>query len=145
MSGRLIAVISTEESDGSSYLSAVWYEFFDGAFHVPTAGTSRKARNAVARPRGSIAVDERGGGCRGVAARGAIEVVGGEEAMRLNERIHRRYVTDAGMGDPELGGLLAGADDVTLRLVPEKWHGWDMGDAFGGRLSDPRLAYPPAP
>ena len=141
---RRIAIVATEDPEGSAYLSAVWFEFIDGAFFVPTGGRSRKARNALARPRGSIAVEERGGTLRGAAARGRFEVLDGAEALALNERLHRRYVTDAGMADPDLGGALTGADDVTLKLIPEAWTEWDMGE-MGARLGDPRLAHPLAP
>jgi Pyridoxamine 5'-phosphate oxidase len=141
---RRIAVVATEDPDGSAYLSAVWFDFIDGAFLVPTGGRTRKARNALARPRGSIVVEERGGTLRGVAARGRLEVLGGAEALALNERLHRRYVTDAGMADPGLGGALTGSDDVTLKLIPEAWTEWDMG-GMGARLADPRLAFPLAP
>jgi uncharacterized protein YhbP (UPF0306 family) len=144
LSERRIAILATEEADGSAYLSAVWFEFVEGAFLVPTGGTSRKARNALAQPRGSIVVDERGGTLRGVAARGRLEVVFGEEARALNERLHRRYVTDAGMDDPELGGALTDADDVTLKLIPTAWSDWDMGE-MGTRLGDPAFAHPLAP
>ena len=141
---RRIAIIANEDPDGSAYLSAVWFEFIDGAFFVPTGGRSRKARNALARPRGSIVVEERAGTLRGVAARGRLEVVDGPEALALNERLHRRYVTDAGMADPGFGGALTEGDDVTLKLIPEAWNEWDMGD-MGARLGDPRLAHPLAP
>ena len=144
LSERRIAILATEDPDGSAYLSAVWFDFIDGAFLLPTGGRSRKARNALARPRGSIVVEERVGTLRGVGARGGLEVLDGAGALALNERLHRRYVTDAGMADPALGGALTGADDVTLKLIPEAWNEWDMGD-MGVRLGDPRLAHPLAP
>jgi PPOX class probable F420-dependent enzyme len=140
-----VAALATLEPDGLPYQAAVWFEFRDGAFLVPTGRGSRKARNALARPRGSILVDDRGEGFCGLSARGTIEVVEGDEALALNDRIHRRFVTDAGMAEPALGGLLEAGDDVTLRLLPERWAEWDMGPAFGGRLADPRFTRPLAP
>jgi PPOX class probable F420-dependent enzyme len=142
---RRIAVLATDDPDGSTYLTAVWFAFEDGAFLVPTAATSRKGRNARERPRGAILVDARGTAFRGVAASGRIELVEGAAALELNERIHRRYITAAGMADPDLGGLLSAGDDVTLRLVPERWQEWDLEPYFGTKLSDPRLAEPLAP
>jgi general stress protein 26 len=142
LAGRRIAVFATEQRDGSAHLTAVWFEWVDGAFHIPTFSTSRKTRNARVRPRGAIAVDARGAQPRGVAASGPIEIVEGEAALALNARVHRRYVTEAGMEDPGLGGILAAGDDVTLRLVPDHWHTWDMGPALDGRGGDPRLMYP---
>jgi nitroimidazol reductase NimA-like FMN-containing flavoprotein (pyridoxamine 5'-phosphate oxidase superfamily) len=142
---RRIAVLATEDPDGSTYLTAIWFAYEDGVFLVPTGATSRKGRNARERPRGTILVDARGPAFCGVAASGHIELVEGEAALEVNGRIHRRYVTATGMADPELGGLLTAGDDITLRLVPERWQEWDLEPYFGGMLSDPRLAKPLAP
>jgi hypothetical protein len=145
LAGRRIAVLSTEDPDGLPYLTAVWFLWEDGAFLVPTSATSRKGRNARERPRGAILVDARGPTFCGVAASGRLEVVDGGAALATNARIHRRYVADAGMADPDLGGLLTAGDDVTLRLIPEGWQEWDLEPYFGTKLSDPRLAEPLVP
>lgn len=142
---RRIAILATLDSEGSPYLTAVWFLWRDGAFHIPTGGTSRKALNAISWPRASITIDTRGAVFAGVRATGRIEVVGGEEALTLNEEIHRRYVTDAGMADPALGGLLREGDDATLRLVPERWQSWDLESLFGSRFGNPELAFPLEP
>lgn len=139
---RRIAILATLEPNGLPYLTAVWFLWEDGAFHVPTGGTSRKALNAAARPLAAIAVDSRGAVLAGVRASGPTEIVRGEAALTLNEEIHRRYVTDAGMAEPALGGLLREGDDVTLRLVPERWQSWDMEPAFGRRFIDRKLVHP---
>ena len=138
-------MLATTDDDGSAYLTAVWYLWEGGAFLVPTAGTSRKARNADARRRASIAVDSRGAALAGVSATGPVEVVRGEEALALNDRIHHRYVTAEGMEDFKLGELLRAGDDVTLRLVPDRWHEWDMEPVFGLRFGDLRLVHPLEP
>lgn len=142
LAGRRIAVLSTEDPDGLPYLTAIWFAYEDGAFVVPTGATSRKARNARERPRGAILVDARGPTFRGAAASGRIELVEGDAALAINARIHRRYVTDAGMADPDLGGSLTAGDDLTLRLIPEHWQEWDLEPYFGTKLSDPQLAEP---
>jgi hypothetical protein len=49
------------------------------------------------------------------------------------------------MEDPGLGGLLEAGDDVTLRLVPDRWHSWDLEPVFGLRFGDPELTFPLAP
>jgi PPOX class probable F420-dependent enzyme len=139
---RRIAVLATVDPDGSPHLVAIWFEWADGAFLFPTGSTSRKTRNARARPRGAIVVDARGPRPRGVAASGSLEVLEGADALAINERIHRRYVTDEGMADPGLGGLLSDADDVTLRLVPQRLSPFDLEPVFGGRMADPRLTRP---
>ena len=145
LAGRRIAVLSTEDPDGLPYLTAIWFAYEDGAFLVPTSATSRKGRNARERPRGAILVDSRGPAFGGVAASGRIELVEGEAALEVNARIHRRYVTDAGMADPDLGASLTAGDDLTLRLVPERWQEWDLEPVFGTKLADPRFAEPLAP
>lgn len=139
---RRIAILATLEPDGSPYLTAVWFLWDDGAFHIPTGGTSRKALNVAARPLAAVAIDSRGAVFAGVRASGPTEIIRGEAALALNEQIHRRYVTDVGMGEPALGGLLREGDDVTLRLVPERWQSWDMEPAFGRRFGDPKLVHP---
>jgi PPOX class probable F420-dependent enzyme len=142
---RRIAVLATEDPDGSTYLTAIWFAYDDGAFLVPTGGTSRKARNARARPRGAILVDARGPTFRGVTASGRLEVIDGDAALELNARLHSRYITDEGMADPDVGGLLTDGDDVTLRLIPQRWQEWDLEPSFGTKLADPRVAHPLAP
>ena len=142
---RRIAILATLDPDGTPYLTAVWFLWLDGAFLIPTAGASRKGKNAASRPTASILVDERGDRFKGLAATGKVEIVAGERALALNSQIHRRFVTKRGMDDPKLGGLLAAGDDITLRLTPEHWQTWDLGPFFGGRLGDPELVYPLAP
>jgi nitroimidazol reductase NimA-like FMN-containing flavoprotein (pyridoxamine 5'-phosphate oxidase superfamily) len=142
---RRVAVLATLDPDGAAYLTAVWFLWVNGAFLVPTSGESRKGRNAAARSRASILVDERSGTLRGVAAAGRVEVIRGEEAFEFNRHIHRRYVTENGMADPALGGLLAESDDITIRLLPERWQTWDLEPVFEDRLGDAELVYPLAP
>lgn len=138
-------MLATLDPDGSPYLTAIWFLWRDGSFLIPTGRTSRKARNAEARPRASIAIDTRGAVLAGVRATGQIALVSGDEALEMNDEIHRRYVTDAGMADPALGGLLREGDDLTLRLVPERWQSWDMETVFGRLFGDSELARPLAP
>ena len=142
---RRIATLATLDADGAPYLTSVWFLWEDGAFLGPTGTASRKARNARARPRGALIVDNRGPRLCGFTASGTFEVLEGDGALALNERIHRRYVTAAGMEDAGLGGLLTEADDVTLRLTPERWQEWDMEPYFGPKLSDPQLVEPLEP
>jgi PPOX class probable F420-dependent enzyme len=135
---RRIGVLATLGAGGSPHVVAIWFEWSDGAFLFPTGSTSRKARNARARPRGAIVVDARGPRPRGVAASGPLELIEGAEAAAINARIHRRYVTDAGLAEPAVGGLLRDGDDITLRLVPERLRSFDLGTVFG----DPRFMRP---
>jgi PPOX class probable F420-dependent enzyme len=140
LQGRYIATLATENRDGSVHLTAVWYLFDSGALFVGTSSKSRKARNAVARPRASLMIDARKPGSeRGVSAAGRVEVLSGTQAHEINRRIESRYLSAAAMADPHVGPVFAAFDDVTIRLTPASWTVWDMADldaqAFGGRLA----------
>jgi PPOX class probable F420-dependent enzyme len=139
LGGRRIAVLATTDANGSAYLTPVWFLWTEGAFVIPTSGKSRKARNIEARPDVSILVDERGANVRGIAATGRGEVIRGDEAQELNATIHARYLTPAGVERVGLGDVLAASDDVTIRLIPEHWRTWDIGEVFGDLFADPEL------
>lgn len=129
-----IAVLATENMDGSSQLSAVWWLYEDGAFHVPTNASAAKARNARERGRGAIAIDARFPQFRGVVARGPLAVIEGASALAINARVHRRFLTERGLEAPDLGGHVHTTDDVTLQLTPEHWSDWDMTAALAKDL-----------
>jgi F420H(2)-dependent biliverdin reductase len=143
LAARRIACLATENPDGSPYLTAVWFLFEGGAVYVGTSGTSRKARNAVARPRASIMIDARGPGPqRGVAASGPITVLRGGEARAVNDRILERYLTPAGIAAPGVGRTIAASDDVTIRIDVGPWRSWSTSEDFEGRLEEPGMTLP---
>ena len=143
LEGRYIATLATRNPDGTIYLNAVWYLHRGGAIFVGTAGTTRKARNAAQRAQGSIMIDTRGAAdLRGAAATGAIEVVSGEEARELNEQISRKYLTDAGVAHPEVGGTILATDDVTIRFTPTRWRTWGTDADFGGAFDEAGMSLP---
>lgn len=143
LAARRIACLATENPDGSPYLTAVWFLFEGGAVYVGTSGTSRKARNAVARPRASIMIDARGPGPqRGVAASGPITVLRGGEARAVNDRILERYLTTAGIAAPGVGRTIAASDDVTIRIDVGPWRSWSTSEDFEGRLEEPGMTLP---
>lgn len=138
LEGRRYAMLATQNGDGSIHLTPVWYLFENGAFYVASLSSDRKARNAAARPDGTIIVDVRQlGDERWVCAAGAVNVLQDEEARTVNARIARRYLTDEAIEDPEVGPGFA-AVDVTIRLTPEAWRSWSLREMdeefFGGVL-----------
>jgi nitroimidazol reductase NimA-like FMN-containing flavoprotein (pyridoxamine 5'-phosphate oxidase superfamily) len=144
---RLIASLGTQNEDGSIHLTAVWYLFDDGCFYVATSSRSRKARNAAARPKASLMVDVRKPATeRGVVALCGADVISGENSREINARIHRRYMSEAALADPRAGGTMATMDDITLKLTPTGWYGWDMrvlDEAFfGGAMKTPGYVLP---
>ena len=137
LSGRYIATLATENADGSIHMVAVWYLFEDGHLYVATAASSRKARNIAARSKASLMIDARAPlASRGVTAMGTAELLTGEEAARWNEKIHRRYLSEAALADKRIGPVFQQWDDVAVRLKPARYIAWDMREAdrqvFGG-------------
>jgi hypothetical protein len=138
LEGRRYAMLATHNDDGSIHLTPVWYLFEDGAFYVESQSSDRKARNAAARPGGTIIVDVRRlGDERWVYAAGAVDVLRGEESREINARIARRYLTEAAIEDAGVGPGFAAAD-VTIRLAPDAWRSWSLRELdeefFGGIL-----------
>jgi len=147
LKGRFIASLGTENEDGSVHLTAVWYLFENGCLYVATSSRSRKGRNVMKQPKATLMVDSRVPAKeKGVVAVCAVEVMKGDRSKEMNERIHRRYMSEAGVADPRAGGMLASMDDITLKLTPTSWYGWDMSmlDAamFGGAMSTPGYVLP---
>lgn len=141
LEGRRVASLATLNTDGSPHLTAVWYLYQDGCFFVATSSKSRKARNLAERPTATLMVEARKPGSeRGVTATGPVEVISGEKVRELNLRIHRRYMSDAAIADPQVGGVFAQFDDITLKLQPRFWTWWDMPELdamyFGGRFGN---------
>src|SRR5271163_1626730 len=96
LSGRYIATLGTENTDGSIHLTAVWYLFEDGSLFFATSSKSRKARNIAARPKASLMIDARRPGTeRGVNAAGRAELISGSQSREINRRIHSRYMSAA--------------------------------------------------
>jgi PPOX class probable F420-dependent enzyme len=142
LNGRRIATMATHNGDGSVHLTAVWYLLDQASLYVETSSQSRKGRNLKERPRASLMVDVRQPGReRGVSISGAVEVVSGAQANDIKLRVHRRYMSEAAVQDPNLGRKLAAMDDLTIRLRPERVFAWDLTELdkafFGGRFGAP--------
>jgi hypothetical protein len=64
--------------------------------------------------------------------RGRVELVRGESARPLVERVHRRYVSDVGLRLPEVRDFLS-SDDVAVRFIPEAAVTWDERPSAAAR------------
>ena len=141
LDGRYIVSLATLNRDTSIHLVAVWFISENGNLFVPTSSKSRKARNVLVRPQASIMVDaRRDDSQRGLSVSGRAEIITGDSARALNLRIHNRYLTPGALANPRVGPVMLANDDVTIRLIPEKWAQWDLneddqkvfeGDLFG--------------
>ncbi len=147
LTSRLIASLGTQNEDGSVHLTAVWYLFDAGCLYVATSSRSRKARNAIARAKASLMMDIRKPASeRGLVAMCDVEIIAGESSKQVNARIHGRYMSMAALADPRAGGTMAAMDDITLKLTPTGWYGWDMRvldeAVFGGAMKTPGYLLP---
>jgi len=123
---RLIAILSTLEADGSIHGVPLWYAVDGDALVFATGSASRKVRNVKRDPRATVVLHDSRPGMEicGASIRGTVEVVEGDAAAPLIERVHRRYLTDAGSRLPEVIEFLV-FDDVALRFRPEAAVTWD--------------------
>lgn len=140
LEGRRIASLGTLNETGSPHLTAVWYLYQDNCFLVATSSRTRKARNLAARPTATLMVESRKPGCEcGVTVTGPVEVISGASAKSINQKIHRRYLSEAAIADPRVGQVFAQFDDISLKLHPQVWTWWDMAEldamVLGGSMA----------
>ena len=143
LKGRYVATLATGSPDGSIHMVAVWF-WFDGAkIYVTTSSRSRKARNLQARSRVSLMVDQRTPGQeRGVTVTGTAELIQGTQSQALNRKIHARYMSAEALADPKVTALFGAMDDVTLRVTPATWIGWNMAELDAQLLQGTFAAHP---
>jgi len=143
LDARVIATLATIDGDGRPYLSAVWFLRDGDDVLVATGGRTRKARNAAARQEAGMLVHGRGEApLRGIAATGTVTVIRGAEALELNRRLWRKYLTRAGIDHPAVGRPIEEHDDVTIRFTPGAWRSWGTDADFGGSFELPGLVLP---
>lgn len=134
---RHIASLGTFDEDGSLHLVAMWYIYQDGEFFIPTSSSSRKARNIAMQPKASIMVDVRGKVfVKGISVSGKASIITGEEAGEINRKIHRRYMSEEAIADPEVGPSFTANDDITIKITPEKWIAWGFSNSESSLLGD---------
>jgi PPOX class probable F420-dependent enzyme len=136
---RRYAVLGTHEPDGGIHLTPIWFLFEDDRFYFESFSGSRKVENLRRNGTASVVVDRRDPGReRWVSASGPVQILSGEDALKINTRIRRRYLTPAALEDERIEPVFAAADDVTLVLQPTAWRSWEATDLdsqyFGGIL-----------
>jgi nitroimidazol reductase NimA-like FMN-containing flavoprotein (pyridoxamine 5'-phosphate oxidase superfamily) len=91
----LIANLATLGEDEAIHLVPMWFLRIGNAIYIPTFRHTRKYKNLTARPQASVMIDISRAGLylKGVLIRGRVEIVEGEEARKINHRIHLKYVT----------------------------------------------------
>jgi len=148
LDGRYIASLATRNPDGSIHMVAVWYLFDGSHVYVATSSRSRKARNLQSDANASRMIDS-----RDVAASGGITLAGtaklltGDASQGWNERLHRKYLSDAALADQRVAPVFAAFDDVSIQITPTSLISWDMREIdrqfFGGAMeSNPTYLSP---
>jgi nitroimidazol reductase NimA-like FMN-containing flavoprotein (pyridoxamine 5'-phosphate oxidase superfamily) len=124
----LIAKLATVDPAGTIHVVPMWFERVGDSIHIPTSHRTRKYRNLVRHPFASVMVDSSRAGLdlRGVLIRGAVDLVDGDEAKRLNHSVHTRYVTEAGLREPGVTAYLVEGDDITIRVSIDNVVTWNQ-------------------
>jgi len=148
LQGRYIASFASHNSNGSIHIVAVWFRFDGADIYVATSSHSRKARNLQTNSAVSLMIDSRDPTASyGVTIVGIAHVLSGESSRNHNAEIHRKYLSETALADPQVGPVFAAWDDVTVRLTPSSVIAWDMRQAdqhvFGGAFkSNPSYLLP---
>jgi len=124
---RLSAAVGTINDDGSVHIAFVIFLSEDGRLYLETSSTTRKARNAAARPTATLLVQGVAASGRHlmVAAEGAARVLSGAEAHAVNHRLRAKYIRPEALDaiDRAWGRL----DDVAIEITPSRWRSWTGG------------------
>ena len=91
--GRNLVHLATVLPDGSPHSIPIWAILEDGRIAFFTQSTSRKARNLARDPRVALSVVDSENPYRNAQLRGrVVEMVGGEPALEVIDRISQRYI-----------------------------------------------------
>ena len=137
LAGRYIGALASENTDGSIHMVAVWYLFNGAHVYVATSSRSRKTQNLRASSKVSLMIDSRDpAASRGITISGTAKVLTGPTSQDWNQKVHRKYLSEAALADSRVGPVFAAWDDVTIEITPISVIAWDMREAdrqaFGG-------------
>ena len=125
LSGMHVGVLGLERSDGPPLVVPVWYSYEPGGeVAVLTSASSAKGRLAAASGRGSLCAQQEDLPYKYVSVEGPIEIdVLGDDAHAAVEPMAIRYLGED-LGTAYAEGNIA-ADEIRLRLQPERWFSVD--------------------
>ena len=132
LAGLHVGVLAVERSDGPPLAVPVWYSYEPGGdVVVLTSDESVKGRLLAAAGRASLAAQQEDLPYKYVSVEGPVEIdqLDPDEARADVEAMAIRYLGE------EMGkGYAAsnpGADDVRVRLRPQRWYTVDYGKTMG--------------
>ena len=119
------ATLATHFRDGTTLLSPVWHEWWDGGFTVAVGAGDIKVRHIERDARVSISIAEDTPPYRGIEVRGRA-TIGKEGAKDIIRRIAMRYLgSEQGARYAE---LITQADLALIRIEPGVLRAWDFAD-----------------
>ena len=144
---RRLATLTTYSEDGLPHVTAVWFFYEDDAIYIATSHATGKGRNLKRDPRMAICIESREAGKEsGMSACGTAELIEGEAAVPLARRINEKYLTETALAHPVVGAAFTEMSDLVIRLKPERWISWDMGELgaelFGGEVDESEFFRP---
>jgi hypothetical protein len=66
---------------------------------------------------------------KGVLIRDKVDLVEEEEAQRINQCIHLKYVTPDALKDPSVVSYLSKGDDVTVKVHMDRLISWNLSES----------------
>jgi hypothetical protein len=107
--------LATVRPDGRPHLVPIWFVWFQDEFYILTQATSVKARNLLANPRASLALEN---GSRPLIAECDARLLDGPYPTRVAAAFKKKYDWDI-TTDGEYTAMFA--------LTPHKWMAWNEG------------------
>jgi general stress protein 26 len=135
LSKTLIANLATLSQDNTIHIVPMWFLRKGNSIYIPTSRYTRKYKNLVARPHASVMIDVSRAGLdlKGVLIQGRVELVEGEEARKINDEIHLKYVTPEGLNDPSVASYLSKGDDIAIKIHMDHLINWNLANSIAGK------------
>jgi nitroimidazol reductase NimA-like FMN-containing flavoprotein (pyridoxamine 5'-phosphate oxidase superfamily) len=135
LSMRLIANLATIDDDGGIHMVPMWFLRVADDICIPTSRSTHKYHNLRKRPSASVMIDVSRAGLnlKGVLIRGGVELIYGEEALRINRSIHLKYLTPEALNDVKVASYLSKGDDVTMKVNMDRIISWNLADSSAGK------------
>ena len=126
LAGVHVGVLSVASGDGSGPLTIpVWYTYQPGGtVNVSTGRSTRKARAILAAGRFSLCAQDERPPYKYVTVEGPAVIEESNAPERLE--LARRYLGTDG-GDAYIAVNPGSADDILIRMTPERWISVDYG------------------
>jgi nitroimidazol reductase NimA-like FMN-containing flavoprotein (pyridoxamine 5'-phosphate oxidase superfamily) len=135
LSMRLNANLATIDDDGGIHLVPMWFLRVADNICIPTSRNTHKYHNLRKRTSASVMIDVSRAGLnlKGVLIRGRVELIYGEEALRINRSIHLKYVMPEALNDVKVVSYLSEGDDVTVKVHMDRLISWNLTDSNAGK------------